>query len=288
LNPTRALELPLDTDLSDFSALLRASGIAHHVFEERNVLVLEVVDSNYRDSVRQAWERYSSGEIRVDVKRSQSATSVVHGIRYYFAGNPVTLAGLLLSILGALIVQFDHRAVLVPWLTFTDFIIERGSLLVEPAALSWARGEYWRVLTPMFLHFGAMHIIFNSLWYLEFGHQIERRHGTSTMLALVVLIGAGSNIAQYITSPTALFGGMSGVIYGLLGYIWSWNKLASWKRLPLRQGIMVFMILWMVLCLSGFVEALGFGAVANAAHVGGFVMGLVLGAGAALLGVHRP
>lgn len=290
MSSRRALELPLDTDLSVFSRLLRDNGIVHRVFEERDCLVLEVADPAYSAPVRRAWERFSNGEINaelVSAQGGQGADSLVGGLRTFFAGNPVTLFGLLLSILGALIVQFDRHVELVPWLTFTDFTITRGAVLLEPASSSWARGEYWRLLTPMFLHFGALHIIFNGLWYVEFGHHIERRHGTLTMLALVVLIGAGANIAQYMTDPNALFGGMSGVIYGLLGYMWSWNRFANWNRLPLRPGIMVFMLLWLVVCISGLVEAVGFGAVANAAHLGGLVMGLLLGTGAALLGVHR-
>ena len=75
---------------------------------------------------------------------------------------------------------------------------------------------------------------------------------------------------------------MSGVIYGLLGYIVIWNRCRPAQSFPLANGVAVVMIVWLLLCIAGFTELLGVGAVANTAHVSGLLLGIVLGLAAAL------
>ena len=76
-------------------------------------------------------------------------------------------------------------------------------------------------------HFGVLHLAFNLLWYWEFGRRLERVRGRMTALAVLLITGAGGNIAQYIIDGDVLFGGLSGVIYGLLGYAWMWTRLSG-------------------------------------------------------------
>ncbi|EEF23829.1 Protein glpG, putative [Ricinus communis] len=126
------------------------------------------------------------------------------------------------------------------------------------------------------------------LWLWDLGARVERVQGTWRLLGLVVLIGAGSNIAQAwsmenISAQVGIFGGMSGVIYGLLGYSWAWGSLRRDPALHVPTPVVVVMVAWLLLCMVGFSGLLGAGGVANAAHLGGLVLGLVLGVGAALL-----
>jgi len=76
----------------------------------------------------------------------------------------------------------------------------------------------------------------------------------------------------------SLFGGMSGVVYGLLGFSWVAPLLQPGWRIQPSPTIMLFMVGWLVVCMAGLVEAVGFGAVANAAHLGGLLCGALLGA----------
>jgi GlpG protein len=124
--------------------------------------------------------------------------------------------------------------------------------------------------------------VFNSLWLWELGGMIERRQGAVRILGLVFLVAAGSNIAQAISS-VSLFGGMSGVIYGLLGYIVIWNRLRPTQVFPLAKGVAIVMLVWLLICVAGFTELLGLGSIANTAHVSGLLLGFVLGLAAALL-----
>src|SRR5947209_20418782 len=86
-----------------------------------------------------------------------------------------------------------------------------------------ARGEVWRLVTPIFIHLGPLHLFFNMLWLLDLGSMIEVRQGTWRFALLILGTAIISNLAQlYLVGPD--FGGMSGVVYGLLGYAWMKGK----------------------------------------------------------------
>lgn len=185
---------------------------------------------------------------------------------------PVTAGLLLLSIAGFFLVYLNMPLPWVAALTYLPFELGRSG-----PAFAGMNGEYWRLVTPVFLHFSWLHIVFNALWTWEFGHRIERALGSRWLLLLFLVIAAISNTSQFAAGGPSIFGGMSGVVYGLLGFSWVAARLNSgWQFAP-PPGLMVFMIGWLLVCLFGLIEVLGFGAVANAAHVGGLVAGGVLG-----------
>lgn len=132
-------------------------------------------------------------------------------------------------------------------------------------------GQIWRLFTPMFLHFGPLHIIFNMLWLRDLGSMIETRKGTWTLLALVLVISAISNLGQYFVSGPS-FGGMSGVVFGLLGYIWMQGKFDPASGLELHPQTVMLMIGWFFLGLTGMI-----GNIANTAHGVGAVVGIAWG-----------
>ena len=133
-------------------------------------------------------------------------------------------------------------------------------------------GEIWRLLTPIFIHFSALHIIFNLLWLRDLGSMVEGRQSTLHLLALVVVIGVGSNVTEMLYSHNPIFGGMSGVVYGLLGYIWVRGKMDPASGLMLHPSTVTMMLIWFFICLTGKV-----GNIANGAHAGGLLMGMAWG-----------
>ncbi len=139
-------------------------------------------------------------------------------------------------------------------------------------------GQYWRLVTPVFLHFGWLHIVFNSLWLWDLGRRVEQVLGHFNMFMLFLVIAVVSNVSQFEFGGAGLFGGMSGVVYGLLGFSWVAPLLQPGWQIQPSSPIMLFMVGWLVACMAGMVEVLGFGAIANAAHVGGLLCGAVLGA----------
>ena len=130
-------------------------------------------------------------------------------------------------------------------------------------------GDYWRLLTPVFLHFGLAHIIFNMLWLSQLGGPLERRLGSASFVTLIVIIAVLSNLAQYLFEPLGLFGGMSGVVYALLGYFWMQGRFNPRFGMTLRQPIVVMMLIWFVVCWIGLV-----GNIANMAHTAGLLLGV--------------
>jgi GlpG protein len=190
---------------------------------------------------------------------------------------PVTLALIALSVIGFLLYYLGAPLSWISALTFQAFSIDGREVVFYASP-----GEYWRVITPIFLHFGWLHITFNCLWLWELGALVEQRLGGGWLLALVLLCGGGGNLAQAWYSGPSLFGGMSGVVYALLGFCWVYNALLPSGRLWVPKPIIIFMLVWLVFCMVAPTELLGIGSIANAAHLGGLILGCLLAAPLAL------
>lgn len=132
-------------------------------------------------------------------------------------------------------------------------------------------GQLWRLFTPALIHFGILHIAFNMLWLYQLGSAIEQRQKSKRLLLLVLIISFLSNIAEYFWSGP-LFGGMSGVVYGLLAYVWVQGKFNPRSGLWLDQTTTIMMLIWFVVCWLGLI-----GNIANMAHTIGLLCGLLLG-----------
>jgi membrane associated rhomboid family serine protease len=133
------------------------------------------------------------------------------------------------------------------------------------------KGEAWRLFTPMFLHFGIMHILFNMMWLWDFGRILESRFRSGRFLLLVLFTSLAANVAQAMVSHAG-FGGMSGVNYGLFGFILIRQKFHPAGDIRLNPQTTPWLLIWLVVCFTGVV-----GPVANAAHVAGLVSGGVIG-----------
>jgi GlpG protein len=131
-------------------------------------------------------------------------------------------------------------------------------------------GEIWRLITPIFLHFGPIHILFNMLWIKDLGSMIEARLSSLYLAAMVIIIAILSNTAQMIISGP-YFGGMSGVVYGLFGYIWIRGKFDPFCGLFLHKTIVTMMLIWFFACYLVIPH------VANTVHGVGLLIGMVWG-----------
>ncbi|QGS48059.1 rhomboid family intramembrane serine protease GlpG [Shewanella putrefaciens] len=132
--------------------------------------------------------------------------------------------------------------------------------------------QFWRVFTPSLLHFSSMHVIFNLLWWWYLGGRIETRIGTTPLLILLFMAGTLPNIIQYYVSGPN-FGGLSGVVYAVVGYTWIMGIRKPAAGIGLPPAYMGFMMIWLAL---GFTDILGV-SVANGAHIGGLFIGLTQG-----------
>jgi GlpG protein len=133
-------------------------------------------------------------------------------------------------------------------------------------------GEVWRLVSPIIIHFGFAHILFNMMWLRDLGSMFEARLGWWYFLIFVVVIAAVSNYAEYVLKHTANFGGMSGVIYGLIGYVAVRGRFDPSAGLSLDRQSVVWALIWFVACFTGWV-----GPIANTVHAVGLCIGAAWG-----------
>ncbi|MFO0844396.1 MAG: rhomboid family intramembrane serine protease [Gemmataceae bacterium] len=146
------------------------------------------------------------------------------------------------------------------------------------------KGEAWRLVTPIFLHFDILHLGFNMVALLALGLRVERARGALRYAALALALAVASNVAEYYVSwspgrgpllalaPDPSFGGMSGVLYGLFGYMWMKSRFQPELGLAVTPNLVLMMTGWFVLCAAGVVPN-----VANVAHGAGLLGGVVIG-----------
>ena len=137
--------------------------------------------------------------------------------------------------------------------------------------------EWWRLITPTFLHFSMTHLVFNCLWIYILGSRIEKLDGLSVFLFIFILTGILSNAGQFFWTQQYLFGGLSGPVYGLLGYCFIIELDGRHSRYGLPEALYLFMFIWLLVGFTGVLSVFGFGNVANTAHLVGMIAGFIIG-----------
>ena len=157
-----------------------------------------------------------------------------------------------------------------------------NALLIAPVAIhgntiAWnglsevLHGQAWRLVTPIFLHFGVLHILFNMWWLKDLGSMIESRKGPLKLAALVLVSAVASNLVEYAWDGP-LAGGFSGVIYALFGYVWMKGRFEPGEGMAASRTDVAIMIGWLFYCMTGWAGPIG-----NAAHLSGLAVGMLAG-----------
>lgn len=205
------------------------------------------------------------------------------------AVGPVTLALIVASVGVALLtttpagfgqLQLGDRIDTVSWLSFQSYAQEGDYVRWLVGLPDLKSGQVWRLFTPIFIHFGIFHILFNMWWLRDLGTFVERRQSSWLLLVMVAVIAGVSNTAQFLVRSSPYFGGMSGVVYGLFAYIWIRGRYDPQSGYAVSKQTVYWMIGFYVLCWTGLI-----GNIANVAHTAGLVVGAVWGWLAA--GGHR-
>ncbi|MEZ6093579.1 MAG: rhomboid family intramembrane serine protease [Pirellulaceae bacterium] len=240
-----------------FSAWLLAEGIENHV--EKDSKQYQVWIKN-EDQVKQAAKlleefvatpgdsKYSEAFARVakiqrqevEKRKAYQRNVVKAGSNIRGAGTPLTITLLVICCAVALLTRFgeDYESTWIESLAFTsvgiDEVFDPNRPLTDSLDENWLKlwsvthGQIWRLVTPIFIHYGTTHLIFNMIWLFQLGRFIERREGTTWMAVLVFVSAAISNLVQVIAPWDGLslgingnqqiiagLGGMSGVVYAL-------------------------------------------------------------------------
>lgn len=279
-----ALEVDRDVDLALFSRYLNQIGIAHRIHEEGDLQVVWVRTEADREQVKHLWERIARGEARLEAQQRPGGrgTHFLDQLRRV----PLTAALVIVSLIffpATLGVEDGQLSELFRAMTFVAVEQREQYFVFAPLINTFESGEWWRLISPMFLHFGIMHIVFNLLWVWVVGGRIEMVKGAPTLLLVVLVSSLCANFFQYLMSGPALFGGMSGVVFGLLGFAMVWSRLVPRRSMGLPAGVYFFMLGFLALGFLGVFDFLLPGTLANGAHLGGLVAGLAIGAVAGVL-----
>ncbi len=148
-----------------------------------------------------------------------------------------------------------------------------------------SQGEVWRLISPALQHNDILHLLFNMLWLFVLGQQIEQRIGSRRYILLALFVGIFSNTCQYLFSGPN-FIGFSGIVCGLLTFIWVRQKIAPWEGYPLQKATINFMMFFIFTMLA--IQIVSFyleinhemsisPGIANSAHLAGAAFGALLG-----------
>ncbi|PHM74092.1 rhomboid family intramembrane serine protease GlpG [Xenorhabdus kozodoii] len=132
--------------------------------------------------------------------------------------------------------------------------------------------ELWRWLSPALLHFSLTHLLFNLALWWYFGSQVERKIGRGKLFEITIISAIFSGWAQSLFSGSH-FGGLSGVVYALIGYVWLTGELSPKRGISAPRGLIAISVIWL---LVGYFDLFSLN-IANAAHVAGLIIGLLMG-----------
>jgi GlpG protein len=276
----KVFSAPLAEDLTKLTQFLWLHEVPHRVLEKGDCQELWVDPAVNSDDILMVYEMSKRGEDLSHLRMSAHPENAAVSAQAPEKSNFLTLAKrawfssalIILSILLSLLIGFGGNFDWLRLFTITDFYVaEEG---VYPAGLhaTFESMQYWRFITPIFLHFSELHIVFNVLWIWVVGTRVECLQNRTTLIALVIFSGISANLAQYWMSGP-LFGGLSGVVFALLAYVWLWDRLYV-PKFGLPSALIGFMVFWLALGYSGVLASIGFGAIANTAHLVGLLAGL--------------
>lgn len=255
---------PVEQDLRELSGYLRSRGLQHRITEEQGQQCIWVLDEAVVPALNEFLAQYSQGSVNLDIApvmevKAYSPPSLIQQAMQV----PVVLCLIALSVFGYFLVDGYLGQALLNGFKFV------------PLQFAVSSGEIWRLLTPAFLHFTVFHVLFNCLWLWDLGRRLEYFQGRVHFIIFFVITSVAANLAQFAWSGTTNFGGMSGFIYALVGFIAVRQRFDNHPLIQVPFALIGFMLFWLVLCMTGAVDYFIDGSVANAAHLGGLIAGVV-------------
>jgi len=244
---TRGVQLQVKQDGQEVQIWLEDESRLEEVEAELAIFIKDPLNSRYQAA---SW---SAGNTQT--KLTYEHYSYWQRIRSQ--AGPLTMAVMVICIVVYIIQQIYGDQLVMQWLAWP---VDSSQYV-----------ELWRWFTPAFLHFSLMHILFNVMWWWYLGGPVEKRLGSGKLFTIALISALLSGWGQSIFSGI-YFGGLSGVVYALMGYVWLTGELKPDSQLSLRRCLMVFAIAWLVL---GYFNVMCL-AIANAAHVFGLVVGLIM------------
>jgi len=291
-----------------FTAFLITKGIAAQAEEENDVWVIWVRDEDQLDEAKTAFDQFTADPdgqqyqsalreataiLGVEAKSREEAQKNVIEMRGRWRRpgsrrNPLVIAIIVLCVGVSVLSGFSENpsGTARRVLGFCDSMQLRTWDVNKTSdrLVDIRQGEVWRLVTPIFLHGGIFHLACNMIMLHLFGSIIEDRRGTARFAVIVLVVALVSNLAQGLAPSTwgpfagsPAFVGISGVVYGLLGYLWMKTTYEPDSGMYVSGSTVAFLLVFMMLGFVGVLDKLLGANIANLAHGVGFVTGLVIG-----------
>jgi membrane associated rhomboid family serine protease len=289
--------------------MLEADGIYLRMYGPRNGIPLAIRNTRFQKGIKLNWQRI------VDVENQGNAIRIGYqvpgdpdvGINLWFPNH--TVAAQIADVLPKtrtqkfqpqLSMDMEYQEQLLrhpPKSTATLALLFANVLLFIAAALGGAgwfipnaaievaagsnlgplttHGEWWRLITASFVHFGIVHLLFNMWALAAFGALSERLLGITSFVFVYFVSGAAANLASITLRPNIDTAGASGAIFGILGALLAvyWRNKRTLPFTVVRSEGTAVIIFASFALLGGFL----YKGVDNAAHLGGLISGLLLG-----------
>ena len=277
------LDIPAEEDISQFSRLLWQRKISHRIHEDSGRQYLLVARQEQAHEASILYRHWLQGDIlpedddSSDITAYFKPTELLANMLGAFLKAPLSLILITMCCVLLLIAPLNDMTDIVRSMLFPDFSYGTRIINLDRVIESFSLVIFLKMISPILLHGGLMHLVFNMLWLWEFGRRIEAVQPSWCLLLLIVVVALFSNTAQFLYGGTIYFGGMSGVVYGLFGYIWMWQMIDPAKRLSL-PGVLVFFLLLSLVIMT----AMNIDFIADEAHIGGLAAGIICGIAAAL------
>lgn len=262
-------EFPLGQDLSALNRILNLHKIPHRFTEEGGKQRLWLARPEDAEAVTQLIQNPNDQQSPPETNSAGGITQEIpvhirELYRFDLKRHYLTLIMIFFGALGYLLVKLEwhdlyQRIVFVPF----DYLV--------------ATSEYWRLLTPVFLHFSELHVIFNCIWIWEVGKRLEIFMGKRDYFLLFFCCAVLSNVMQFYFTGYIHFGGLSGVVYGFFGCIFMLAMRWPSPILRMPPALYGFMLLMLVVGFTGGLNVLVDGEIANWAHLGGLIAGGAFG-----------
>ncbi len=297
--------LPTESEAKRFTAYMITEAISVHAEQEGAEWAIWIRDENHLEKAREKFshfrehpndvryegvEQQADAMLREEVKRHDQARKhvVQMGDKWGQPGagrkKPVTVVVIIACVAIAMMSNFgkDPKSKVTRALLFCDTYQpetwDKNS--VEDRLVNIKQGQVWRVITPNLFHYGTMHLIFNMLMFFQLGGRVENSRGSLRFAIMIFAFGFVAVAAQSLV-PSAWGGspfgaGLSGVVYGLFGYMWMKTVFDPSPELFLGQGTVIILMVWFFLGVFGVLGTFGM-HIANWAHGGGLLLGIAIG-----------
>lgn len=267
MEPIVALVVEPSVNLLPLTRKLWAERIPHRVVaNEQGKQCLLLGNPADQLRVREWLELWREGKLE------QAPVAVTpHKRRWGFAlaisKAPVSAASLI--VLVAMFAWMHFSNAWQAWLTESNYLWPQHRLELQ----TYLDIGLWAMYRPVLLHFSMVHIVFNGLWWWILAPQIERLDGIKALLLIIFLCGLLGNAVQWWYAGPA-FGGASGITMGMLGWVGVRLKQVPYPFPPMILPVMVGI---MLITMGADVVIPGITGTAHGAHLGGLIVGMLLG-----------